>query len=168
MSPHCLQIAYKQASETTLFANSPRPLLINGFSPLALVNERVHGHGDRTEPACPLSLSIGNCPKKDRSSPATETPGGLVMQGSTSYDCPSKKLKWDTGTSRMTQRPGLASGVSGMGMGHRAWPRRHVGHVQCAWMTDIVGALRRENEWILLAISGQIKGGRLLNVCSFR
>jgi len=76
------------ASETTLFANSPRPLLINGFSSLDLVNDRVHGHGARTEPACPKSPSVGNCLKKDGSSPQTETPGGLVMQGIASYDCP--------------------------------------------------------------------------------
>src|SRR5437016_188647 len=88
MRPHCLQTAHKQASETTLFTNSPRPLLINGFSPLDLVNDRVYGHRDRMEPTCPTSLSIGNCPKKDGSSPETETPGGLVMQGSASYDCP--------------------------------------------------------------------------------
>ena len=76
------------ASETTLFANSPRPLLINGFSSLDLVNDRVHGHGARTEPACPKSPSVGNCLKKDGWSPQTETPGGLVMQGIASYDCP--------------------------------------------------------------------------------
>ena len=55
---------------------------------LALVNERVHGHGTRTEPACSQSPSIGNCPKKDRSSPQTETPGGFVIQGIASFDCP--------------------------------------------------------------------------------
>ena len=96
MSPHCLQTAHKQASETTLFANSPRPLLINGFSPLDLANDCVHGHGTRTEPACPKSPSVGNCPKKDGSSSQKETPGGLVMQGIASCDCPSKSLKWDS------------------------------------------------------------------------
>ena len=48
------------------------------------------------EPAYPLSPSIGNCPKKDGPSSKTETPGGLVMQGRASYDCPSKSLKWDS------------------------------------------------------------------------
>ena len=96
MRPHCLQTAHKQASETTLFANSPRPVLLNEFSPLALVNERAHSHGAWTEPACPQSPSVGNCPKKDGSSSQTETPGGLVMQGIASYDCPYKSLKWDS------------------------------------------------------------------------
>src|SRR5882672_4581738 len=96
MRPHCLQTAHKHASETTLFAKSPRPLPINGFSPLDLVNDRVHSHGDRTETACPKSPSVGNCPKKDGPSSETETPGGLVMQGSASYDCPEKSLKWDS------------------------------------------------------------------------
>src|SRR5262249_17869163 len=96
MRPHCLQTAHKQASETTLLANNPKSLLINGFSPLALVNDYMHGHGDQTESACPKSPSIGDCPKKDRSSPETETPGGLMMQGSAPYDCPQKSLKWDS------------------------------------------------------------------------
>jgi hypothetical protein len=48
------------------------------------------------EPVCPKSPSVGNCPKKDEASPQTETPGGLVMQGVASCDCPSKSLKWDS------------------------------------------------------------------------
>ena len=60
---------------------------MNGLRPLDLVNDRVHGHGDPMEPACPESPSVGNCPKKDGASPETETPGGLVMQGSAFYDC---------------------------------------------------------------------------------
>ena len=96
MSPHYLQTAHKQASEPTLFANSQRPLLINEFSPLDLANDRVHGHETQTEPACPTSPSGDNCPKKDWSSSQKEPPGGLVMQGVASYDCPSKSLKWDS------------------------------------------------------------------------
>src|SRR5688500_6858946 len=77
---HCLQLAHKQTSETTLFADSQRSLLLNGLRLLDLVNARVHSQGDPMEPACPESPSVGNCPKKDGSSPSTETPGGLVMQ----------------------------------------------------------------------------------------
>jgi hypothetical protein len=68
-------------NEPTLFANSPRPLLINEFNPLDLANDRVHGHETQTEPACPTPPSGGNCPKKDGASSQKEPPGGLVMQG---------------------------------------------------------------------------------------
>jgi hypothetical protein len=96
MRPHYLPTAHKQASETTLLANSPRSLLLHGFSPLALANACVHRHSTRTEPVCPQSPSVGDCPKKDGSSSQTETPGGLVMQEIASYDCPSKRLQWDS------------------------------------------------------------------------
>jgi hypothetical protein len=126
MSPRCLQTAHKQVSEPTLFANNPRPLLINGFSPLDLADDRVHGHGTQTEPACPTSPSGGNCPKKDSSSSQTETPGRLVMQGIASYDCPSKRLKRDSRS---------CSPLSGVVCLHGVW----VLAVVCGLFASIVG-----------------------------